>query len=191
MTTETDIANMALDILKEAPITSIDDARPIAMWMKRNFAVTRDAELEKAEWNFALRRKSLPADSTAPEFGWRNAFTLPSECIRVIPLTADGTAEGTPVPHEIEDGRILTDMPAPLRVRYVYRSTDYSRYPATFTMALAARLAMGMAHWLTGKSNFAQIAANAYQEAKRDAWLSDAVQGTTPRAADDEWVDAR
>ena len=191
MATETDIANMALDILKEAPITSFEEKRPIAGWLKRNFAATRDAELEKAEWNFALRRAALPAASDRPAFGWSNAFILPSDCIRLIPLTECGISEGRPIPHEVEDGRILTNAPGPLKIRYVCRNTDYARYPATFQMALAARLAMGMAHWLTGKSNFAQIASNAYQQAKNDAWLSDAVQGTVPRAADNEWVDAR
>ena len=58
--TPTDIVNLALDMLKEAPITSIDEGRPIAMWCKRNFDVTRDALLEEADWNFALKRAELP-----------------------------------------------------------------------------------------------------------------------------------
>lgn len=191
MTSATDIANRALDILKEAPISSIEDARPIAMWLKRNFDVTRDALLEESEWNFALKRASLPASSTAPAFGWQKQYQLPGDCIRVIPLTADGSFEGTPVPFEVEDGKILTDAEAPLKVRYVYRNENYAAYPATFQQALSAKLAMKMAHWLTGKSSFVQIAEGMYRDAMSKAWLSDAAQGSVPRPADEQWISAR
>lgn len=191
MTTETDLINRALDILKEAELSSINDNRPIARWMKRNFYVTRDALLEESEWNFAIKRYSLPEASPAPAFGWSHAYTCPPETIRVVPLTANGDSEGYPIPHEVEGGQILTNACAPLKVRIVTQIEDYDRYPATFQTALSARLAMGCAHWLTGKTNFAQIATNMYREALQKAWLSDAIQGTSPRAADDEWVMAR
>lgn len=191
MTTETDICNRALDLLKEAPITSIDDQRPIGKWLKRNFAVERDALLEEAEWNFALARTALAADADEPAFGWDYSYTLPPDCIRLIPLTYDGYSEGRPIPHEVEGGKILTDEAAPLNIRYVARVEDYKRYPASFQKALSARLARGMAHWLTGKSSFVQIADAIYRDAMSKAWLSDAVQGTVPRAADTEWTDLR
>ena len=191
MPTQTDVANMALDMLKEAPITSIDEARPIAMWIKRNFDTARDATLEETEWNFALKRDAIAADATVPAFGWAYAYTLPSDCIRLLPLTTDGYSEGDPIAHELEAGKILTDALAPLNIRYIYRHVDYGAYPATFTTALAARLALGMAHWLTGKTGFAQVAQQTYAQAINRAWLSDAVQGTSPRAADNDWVNAR
>jgi len=191
MTTDTDIINRALDILKEAEISSVNDNRPIARWMKRNFAVTRDALLEESEWNFSIKRYSIPEASPKPVFGWSRAYTLPPDTIRVIPLTYGGYSEGDPIPHEVEGGQILTDARAPLNVRVVVRTEEYDRYPATFQMALSARLAMGCAHWLTGKTNFAQIATALYREALEKAWLSDALQGSSPRAADNEWVNQR
>jgi len=191
MTTDTDIANRALDILKEAPITSIDDARPIAMWLKRNFASSRDAILAEAEWNFARKRVSLPADSETPAFGWCYSYTLPSDFIRLIPLTCHGYPEGDPIPYEVESGKILTNAKAPLPVRYVFRNEDCATYPATFQEAVAARLAGRMAHWLTGKSSFLQIAQNIYNDAMNKAWLHDATEATWPRAADDDWMRAR
>jgi hypothetical protein len=188
--TPTDISNMALDILKEAPISDISDGRPISNWLNRNFATTRDALLERADWNFAMVRQSVASDSDTP-IGWSYAYSLPADCIRVCPLTYLGQTEGRLVQHEVERRRILTNAPSPIYIRYVSRSEDYDAYPATFVEALAARLAMKMAHWLTGKSNFASIAENMYKDAMNSAWLSDAMQGTSPRAADDEWVDAR
>lgn len=178
-------------MLKEAPITSLDETRPIAMWCKRNFATTRDGLLERADWNFALQRYALSADSSAPAFGWTYQYTLPPECLRVIPLTGDGVFEGVPIPHEVEGRKILTDMSAPLKVRLVTRSENYDAYPASFVEALSARLATKMAHWLTGKSNYVQIAQGLYKEAMDAAWASDAIQGTVPRAADEQWTATR
>lgn len=191
MTTATDLANMALDLLDEAPISSLEDQRPIGKWLKRNFAVTRDSVLERANWNFALKRAALPEDSTAPAFGWSYAYSLPGECLRVIPLTHDGTSEGYPVAHEIEDRKIFTNLGGPLRVRYVFRNENYGVYPACFQEALAGRLAMKMAHFLTGKSSYVQIAQAMYDDAIQSAWLTDAIEGTSPRAADSEWILAR
>lgn len=191
MASATDIANLALDILKEAPINSIDEDRPTARLIKRNFEVERDALLEYADWNFAMKRAALPADAEAPAFGWAYAYTLPSDCIRLMPVTADGATEGNPIDHEVEAGRILTNLSGPLKIRYVYRCDKYGTYPATFTLALAARLARKMAHWMTGKTSYVQVAQQLYRDTMEEAWQSDAVQGTWPRAADNEWVDAR
>lgn len=191
MTTDTDICNLALDILKEAPISSIEDPRPVAMWFKRNFAVSRDSVLSRADWNFALKRAEIPADSAAPAFGWSKSYTLPADCLRMLPLTACGRADGAPIPHEVEGGRVLTEHGGPLKVRYVARIEDYNRYPSVFIEALAGYMAMKCAHWLTGKQGYQQIAQGLFAEAMRTAWLVDAIEGTSPRAADNEWVSMR
>lgn len=191
MTTETDLANMALDILKEAPVSSLEDQRPIGKWLKRNFAVTRDSVLTDANWNFALKRAELPEESTAPAFGWNYSYLLPADCLRLLPLTECGNYEGRPVPHEVENRRVLTDKCGPLKVRYVYRNETYSQYSAAFQEALAGRLAMKMGHWLTGKVSYVQVAQSMYEDALKKAWLHDAIEGTNPRAADDEWIMAR
>lgn len=191
MASSTDIANMALDILKEAPISSLDDDRPIARWLKRNFTVTRNAVLERAEWNFSLVRAEIAEDATEPAFGWDYQYTIPADCIRVIPLTQDGKSEGRPILHEIEGGKILTNQCGPLKVRYVENLENIDSYPASFSEAVAARLAMKMAHWLTGKTSYVKVAQGLYDDAMETAFLSDAVQGSVPRAADEEWTDAR
>lgn len=191
MTSITDIANRAMDILAEAPITSIDEDSRVSRWLKRNFYTERDSLLEYADWNFAIKRVLLPADSEAPAFGWSYQYTLPGDRIRVLPLTQDGTFEGTPIPHVVEGGKILTNLSGPIKLRYIWRNENYAIYPATFQSALSARIARKAAHWITGKSSYVQVAQSIYQEAMEEAWLSDAIQGTWPRAADDEWLQAR
>lgn len=191
MTTETDIANMALDVLKEGAIGSLDEGRPIARWLKRNFAVTRDSVLSDADWNFAMKRMAIARDTAGPAFGWLYAYTLPADLIRLVPITSDGNIEGSPIRHEVENGKVLTDASGPLKIRYIYRNENYGQYPAAFQEALAGRLALKMAHWLTGKASYAQMAQNMYNDAMKRAWAVDAMQGTSPTAADDAWIASR
>jgi hypothetical protein len=188
---ETGICNLALDILKEAPISSLQEERPIARWCNRNFATQRDAALSMANWNFAMKRQSIAVDATAPAFGWKYAYTLPAGCVRLVPLTYDGTDEGSPVAHVVEGGKLLTNMAGPLKIRFVNRATNYDAYHPLFVDYLSARLARRMAHWLTGKSSYLQIASALMDEAWNDAWAADAMEGDTPRAADDDWIESR
>jgi hypothetical protein len=188
---QTDICNLALDMLKEMPIGSLQDNRPVARWLARNYDLARDSLMRRYDWNFACRRVELAADATAPVFGWTYQYTLPIDCLRVIPLTHDGSSTGSPVAHEIEAGSILTDAAAPLRVRYVARVENVASYSPEFIQALAARLASGMAHWLTGKNSYAQSITAAFDEAIRTAWSMDAIEGTWPLSAEDEWINAR
>lgn len=187
----TNICNQALDLLKEAPIASIDDERPTARWCKRNFTTTRDATLSMANWNFAMKRASIPAESDAPAFGWDYAYTVPVDCLRVVALTVGGQSEGSPISHAVEAGAILTNASGPLKMRYVARVENYDAFHALFIEALAARLAFKMAHWLTGKTSYQQIVRGIYDQAMNDAWLADAIEGDTPRAADNDWIEAR
>ncbi|UXN73377.1 hypothetical protein N8D56_21255 [Devosia sp. A8/3-2] len=182
---------MALDILKERPIASLNDARPTAEWLKRNFAVTRDACSAMANWNFATKRASIPAEVTVPAFGWSKAYTLPTDCLRLIALTYDGYDETNPIRHIVEGGAVLTNQSGPLPIRYVARVENYNVYSALFVEALSARLAFKMAHWVTGKTSYQQVAKGIYDRAMSDARLSDAIEGDQPRPADNDWIDAR
>lgn len=189
--TPTDLCNLALDILKEAPISSIDDARPMAQWCKRNFAVSRDSLLARADWNFALKRDVLASNAQGPAFGWSYSYTLPADCIRLLPLTVNGYSESQPIAHEVEGGKILTNYKGPLKIRYVARTEQYAGYPAAFVEALSAYIAMKGAHWITGKQGYQQVAAQLFDRAMNNAWLVDAIEGTNPRAADNEWIAMR
>lgn len=188
---ETAICNQALDILKEAPISSLSDQRPIGRWCARNFDTTRDALLSMANWNFAMKRASLAAEVTAPAFGWEKAYTLPTDCLRLVALTYEGYEESNPVRHIVEGGAILTNAGGPLPIRYVARTVNYNTYHALFIEALAARLAFKCAHWATGKTGYQQVAQSIFDRAYGDAWLTDAIEGDQPMAADNAWIDAR
>ena len=127
----------------------------------------------------------------AEEFGWEHRYPVPSDCLRMLPLREEGEFEGRLIPHEIEQGYILTDKGTELKVRYISEFTDTTRFDPLFVEALAARMAVKMAHWLTGKANMVQIASNAYKEAISKATLANSLESTSERPADEEVIDQR
>lgn len=190
VTDDTGICNLALDLLAEAPIASLADDRRIARWCNRNYGTTRDSLLRKAPWRFAVTLAEITS-ATAPVFGWANAYTLPADCIRALPLTVNGNPEGAIIPSEVIGLRLETDASSPVRLRYIFRNVDVATYPADFTEALSAALAMKMAHWLTGKSSYFQIAQSVWREALDNAVLTDAIEGTIPEPDTSNWIAER
>lgn len=186
-----DIYNMALDLLEEQPSTSFTDGQDTTNWLNRNYETTRDAELRKHPWNFALKRASLPADTAAPAFGWAVAYTVPSDCLAVQPLTVSGKQNTAPIPYEFEGDKVLTDATAPLLLRYTKRITNEGKFDPLFVEALTGKLAAKMAHWLTGKSSFSDRATQSYEEALSFARLSNALESTYPRAYADDVITIR
>lgn len=111
MSTDTDIANIALSHLGEAgTVSSIDppEGSPQAVHMSRLYPIARDALLEAYPWNFSTRR-TTPAQLTPETSSYRFAYQLPNNALcvfSVLPPEADGdyvasfsesaTAQGVP-----------------------------------------------------------------------------------------------
>lgn len=187
----TEICNMALDLLEEAPIDSIDDDRSVARWFKRNFWPTAWALMRKHPWNFAMDRRSLVAEATNPAFGWGKAYPVPAEWLRVLPLTCDALENGASIPFKLEGERILTNAGSPLKARGILRVDNTGLFDNMFCDALAANLAMKASHFITGKQSYAERMGTVFNGALYDAQVTDALEGTPDTAEDSFWVNAR
>lgn len=125
------------------------------------------------------------------DFGWDYRYPQPDDCIRILPLTADGEFEGRPIKHVVEKGYVLCDQGTSIKVRYIQTFSDASRFDPLFVEALAARMATKMAHWLTGKASMIPAASAAYNTAVEKATMANALEGSQERPADEEPIDAR
>lgn len=192
MTTKTDICNLALDMLHEAPFADVDtEGTADSRWFVRNYDVIRDAEVRKHVWNFAKKRAAISADATAPAFGWLKRYARPVDMLRLLQISHDGAFEGPLIPHEVEGDWILTDQSATIYVRYIRQVTDPSDFDPNFVEALACRLALKSAHRFTGKQSMVQTAASFYADAIAEARLANAIEGTPERPYDDDVIAAR
>lgn len=168
--TPVDVANMALGILVEAPIDSLDDDNKAARLLNLHYETTRQSELMKQAWEFAIFRVDLDAEPDAPtsdEYSY--GYAVPEDALRVLPLTDNGEASGVRVPFKQEGGLILTNYSGPRLIRYIGNLTDPSDWNPLFVEAFAARLAMKIAMPLTNKPSVLQGAQLTYNEAISEA----------------------
>lgn len=176
--TDVDICNQALDMLKEAPIASMDEESATAERLNRNFNVWRTTFLSLHPWNFATKRASIAEDGTTPAFGWKHRYTIPDDCLQIRPLRYDGAFNKPLISYEVEDGYILTDQTTPLKIIYTYDHTAYGGWHYAAVTAFAAYIAYNVAHAITGKVSAKEIMRQAWEDAMSEAKRLDGMQGT-------------
>ncbi|MNN56153.1 hypothetical protein D3C81_1710690 [compost metagenome] len=85
----------------------------------------------------------------------------------------------------------MSNLPAPLRIRYVAQITDPTFFDPLFGEALACKLAIELAESLTSSSTNRQLAWSEYEKAIVKALRSDAIESPADTIADDTWMLSR
>lgn len=198
MASKVEIANRALTKLGQARITSFSDDSKAARAVSAIWDTLRDAELRARRWSFAIKRDSIAALSSTPSWGFDYEYQLPSDFLALIEIDEGYDVAnlndyiGTPAaPYSIEAGKILTDLEAPLDIRYAYRVTDTAQWDATFVEAFACRLAMELAEDMTQSNSKRQLAFDEYREAIRAAVRANAIERPPVALPDDSWMLSR
>ena len=164
MAADIDIANLALShVAADARVTSLDPVDPTveALYCSRFLPIARDNLLEKHTWSFATKRALLSPvafdEDMYPEWGY--AYTLPANFMRCVGLITP-TGLISPTSPQFSTERVvgfegLFDYAIEtvgststlfcnldeVRLRYVERVTDSTRYSSLFVTALAYELA--------------------------------------------------
>lgn len=150
---ETSIANMALGKLGARRIIALDEESTEARACLLHYAETRDEILRHHRWNFAIKRVTLTQLPVEPLFGWRFAYQLPTDCMRVLEL--NGIDPGRRIrPWEIEEHTLLANDEQ-ADIRYISRVTDANQFDPLFVEAFALKLASKIARPLTGSGPLA------------------------------------
>jgi hypothetical protein len=189
MSSEVEICNRALQKIGARRITSLAEDSVNARACNVAYAVARDAELRKHPWNFAIKRASLAADATAPDWGRTNSFTLPSDFIRLLaPYPEDNLND---LDHQIENGKIVTDEDAPLYIRYIFRVTDPNEMDILFREALSCAIAAEICEEITQSNSKVERLIAMYDRAIRDAKKVNAIERVSGKPPEDEWITVR
>lgn len=187
--TPVDIANMAMALLTEASIDSLDDDDRAARLLNTHFDTTREAELMKRDWVFAILSVDVvPTVTGAWPYGF--AYELPSDCLRLLPMTWNGDPDADEIDYRREGDTVITAAGGTRRIRYIGNLIDPGDWDALFTQVLAAALAIKIAHPLTGKAGMVDAARQAYADAMRDAVRVNAIQ-KRGRQTRGTWAQAR
>lgn len=187
MASDVSICNSALQKLGAEAIVSLTEDSVNARECNRCYVDKRDARLRSHVWNFARKRVTLSADSTAPEGGeFLYQFTLPSDYLRVIfPRRAD-------LDWTIEGGKLLTNDGDEIEnFVYVRRVTDANTMDALFRDVLACDIALQICEKITQSTSKKEGVREDRKEALREARRINAMQRFPGEEPTDTWETAR
>jgi hypothetical protein len=140
VSSEVEICNDALAMIGHEPfISSLDQAGKTAGLCKVFYPRARDELLRSHPWNFATRRAEIAASTSTPAWGYDSSYPLPSDCLRVLGLDGHPATDW-----RLEGKAIVCNETAPLNVLYVAQVTDPEQFDASFSRALAGRLAVDL-----------------------------------------------
>lgn len=191
MATKIEIINLALSMLSANLLSSTGDDSDEARLANLHYDPARDATLEAQEWSFAIKRFQPAKTDEAPLYGYGNAFTVPSEILRVVACDRvtnppSGLMQDISVyqPEQIdwvmEKRLILTDEDV-VYARGIERITAEGQFSPLFVHAFAAKLAVLMAYTLTQSNQIMQNAAALYEQFIAEAKSRDGLQGRSRR----------
>jgi hypothetical protein len=193
MASETEIINWAITKVGSERVLSINDNTPSAQTMKALYARVRDAEIRRYRWRFAIKREELSADATAPAWGYRYAYTLPTDYLGLVQagefyVRSFSSDRG---PWAIEGRKLLTDLAPQLRIRYIQRITDPTLFDPLFVEALACKLAAESNPSLKQNEQKLQGLKQSYADALGDAMRADAMECPPDELPWGSWLQSR
>lgn len=142
MATGVSICSNALLMLGAQTINDFADQNNLdrAKLCANLYPFQRDSILRAHPWNCCIKRVVLAPNAEAPPFGYRAAFELPADCLRVLEVGSGG--------YQIDylvEGRAIQANAMALELRYVFQNTVESTWDShlvdLLTMAMAAVLA--------------------------------------------------
>lgn len=138
------IVAQAFRYLQLAPPSSFEDDSDKARDAEQMFPVALRTVLEGVDWSFASRFATLPELAALPgqviaDPEYPYSYKLPGDCI-TIRRVGNGCAWRTD-----EDGLLRAREPGPLPIRYTKLISNIDDKPASFRVAIAARLATYLA----------------------------------------------
>ncbi len=130
----------------------------------------RDRLLGLYAWRFA-RKRALLTKATSTIFGWKYAYELPEDCIKVLSLHSHSLPfDGEPEDYE-EAGSVIYSNELTPEVSYTARIDEMSDWPGVFADVFCYNLAQEVALSTTGDANTLQLleakAQNVIKEAQR------------------------
>ena len=144
MASRTSIANIAMSIIGNEPISDLNESSDEARLAKKYFDQAFASALAEYPWGWALVRKVLAADAEPPEFGFKHRYMLPADCIRPFWVGHDDIELTEDQAWVREGDFILTDVEAPLQVKFTCRSKSLARMDPWIEDVCGASLALRM-----------------------------------------------
>ena len=170
MASVVDICNGALNQLGATTILSLTEDSKNARLCNQRYTQVRDGVFRSHPWNCLQKRVELAADTTAPAWGFKVSFTLPSDCLRLLRIL-DYESN-----YKVEGRKILSNTSS-MKILYIARVTDPNEYDELLRETLSASLGADIAFAVTSNNQTAQNMYQLFQDKLRDARFVDSTEG--------------
>lgn len=195
MASQIEICNLALSELGQPHITALGSGEA-GRFFAANYENILLAALRSHVWGFAKARASLPALASTP-IGYSYEYALPEGYLRAIQvgdyspgLSRTDYRDNEKELFAIEQGKILTDMPAPLNLLYIKRVPE-GMFDPIFVVAFACQLASSGCYRITNSNSKQDRVDQKLKETMDTARNIGAVEIPSKKLPDDEWVMSR
>lgn len=176
------LANIAMDLLGEPPITSITaPGTTMERRVARNYEQVVAEELTKRRWSFTIRHKVIQFDPSGVHPVLKRAFFLEPKILKVLrPQHVDWI---------VQRPFLFTNDSSPLTVPCTFR-VDESEFDPLFNPIVGAALALRINSATTQSTEAENRIKAAYRNAVSEAALANAFQrGAVPRP-EGAWIES-
>jgi hypothetical protein len=170
MASTVDICNGALNQLGATTILSLTEDSKNARLCNSRYTQVRDGLFRTHPWNCLQKILELAVDTTAPAWGFSYAYTLPSDCLRLLRILDYDSN------YKVEGRKILSNT-STMKILYVARITDPNEYDELLRETLSASLAADIAFAVTSNNTTATNMYSLFQDKLKDARFVDSTEG--------------
>jgi hypothetical protein len=191
MASVVDICNSALNLLGASTISALTDDSKNARLCNQRYEPVRNRIFRSHAWNCLTKRVQLAQDSTAPVVEYSYAYTLPSDCLRVLKIHTGATDSiASDIEYQVEGRKIKTNEGTVYLV-YIALVSDPNEFDVYLQEALAAGLAADIAYAVTNNATLAKNYQEVADERLREARFIDATENSLGTIESNEFTDAR
>jgi hypothetical protein len=190
-TTRLEVWNGSLLLLGETKLATETETREARYVCEDNYERAVQFVLERAYWNFALKRAEVTGTTANAATGFTYGYAKPADWVKTFLLSENlESTHPAPMRYADEGGFWQTDV-ATFQIVYVSSDigTDETIWPSSFQFAVEAELAFRMAPKLAAArvDEFKKLS----KDALRDAKSQDALDEGVKSAPEGRWVRAR
>ncbi|BAR14017.1 putative tail tubular protein A [uncultured Mediterranean phage uvMED] len=170
MASTVEICNGALNQLGATTILSLTEDSKNARLCNSRFTQVRDGVFRSHPWNCLQKRIELAQDTTAPAWGFKYAYTLPADCLRLLRILDFDSN------YKVEGRKILSNTET-MKILYISRVTDPNEYDESLRETLSAALAADIAFAVTSNNTTVTNMYNLFEDKLKDARFVDSTEG--------------
>ena len=170
MASVVDICNGALNQLGATTILSLTEDSKNARLCNSRFTQVRDGVFRSHPWNCLQKRVELAQDTATPAWGFKYAFTLPADCLRLLRILDYDSN------YKVEGRKILSNTET-MKILYIGRITDPNEYDELLRETLSSALSADIAFAVTSNNTTATNMYNLFQDKLKDARFVDSTEG--------------